>query len=186
MGLGLSVAYGIVLRHEGTLEVESEPGRGTTFLLRLPVARARAAALGSAEPPSRITGARILVIDDEEDIRSVLADLLTEAGHHVAAAANGEEGLALAAKGGWELVVTDIGMPGLSGWDVARLLKDRTPDLTVGFVTGWGDTLDPAEVERRRIDFVIAKPFDVDGALVKIEEALRGAREAAARRKLAA
>jgi CheY-like chemotaxis protein len=161
-GLGLSVAYGIISRHGGDIEVRSEPGAGSTFTIRLPIARATA-----EPPPHRMTAApgrtgRILVIDDEENVRQVLADALIAQGHSVSACADGRAGLARFDEEPFDVVFTDLGMPGLSGWDVARTVKLRRRETMVVLVTGWSDQIDSVEAPWRGVDFVVGKPFEVE------------------------
>jgi len=171
-GLGLAVTWGIVARHGGTIDVESKLGAGTTFTVRLPVSRDVPAAEQPvvASPPP--WAARILVIDDEPAVRTVLADILSEHGYTVVQAGNGPEGLAECEAGRADLVLTDISMPGMSGWDVAAACRTRFPTLPVGIITGWGDQLDPALVERHRVQFVLAKPFMPNDVLREVGKVL--------------
>jgi len=157
-GAGLSVAYGIVARHGGDILVSSRPGQGTTLVVRLPMTSpepARVAESAEAQPRQL----RILVIDDEEGVREVVATLLRRDGNEVVLAANGWDGLARIREMRFDLILTDLGMPGLSGWDVARLVKDTSPTTPVALVTGWSEQLDPDEARRRQVDFLVAKPF---------------------------
>jgi signal transduction histidine kinase len=158
-GLGLAVSWGIVKRHGGTIEIESSLGVGSTFIVRLPVSKKESApeVRESAAPPCRT--ARVLIIDDEREVRSVLRDMLTSSGHTVVEASSGEEGLACCEAGAVDVILTDISMPGMSGWDVAAACRERFPHIPLGFVTGWGDRLDPAETERSGVRFVLSKPF---------------------------
>ena len=109
----------------------------------------------AASPPLRI-----LVIDDDARVRGTLADLLAARGHAVVQVSSGQEGLAhLGGVDPVDLVITDLGMPDMTGWDVARTVRERWPRLRVGLITGWGDHVLPA-AERKQVDFVISKPFE--------------------------
>ena len=163
-GLGLSVAHGIVQRHRGELEIRSAAREGTVVALRLPPAETPAAedeAPLVTAPPSSLT---ILLIDDEARVRLALADALVALGHTVLQAPGGRDGLEQLERGERvDVVITDLGMPGMNGWEVARAVKARWPDLPIGLVTGWpmGGELTPEEVGR--VDFVIAKPYTLEG-----------------------
>jgi CheY-like chemotaxis protein len=118
-------------------------------------------------------GLRILVIDDEISEREALADSLADEGHTVLQARSGREGLARLADGAAvDVVVTDLGMPDMTGWEVARAVRARHPGLPVGLVTGWAVALEMSDAERREVDFVIAKPYTIEtlrAALAGIE-----------------
>ena len=103
---------------------------------------------------------RVLVVDDEENVRLVLVELLVAQGHTVVAHADGRSGLARFHDEPFDIVFTDLGMPGLSGWEVARVVKLGRPAVPIVLVTGWSDQMEPDEVRRRGIDFVVAKPFE--------------------------
>jgi len=162
-GLGLSVAYGTVQRYGGTLTIESAEGQGTTVEISLPLASASAVAkkpsAGARHEPAMPL--RILVIDDELQVRATLAEMLEEQGHSVTQAPGGREGLSYlsANRELVDVVVSDLGMPDMTGWDVARAIQERWPKLPVGLITGWGETEITSE-ERGRVNFVITKPFD--------------------------
>src|SRR5262245_50033886 len=158
-GLGLSVSWGIVKRHGGTIEIESEVGVGSTFVVRLPVSTDDLAVPARELAPASGRAARGLVLDDEHEVRSVLRDVLISMGHTVVEAASGEEGLACCEREAVDVILADVSMPGMSGWDVAAACRRRFPRVPLGFVTGWGDRLDPEEVSRSGVRFVLSKPF---------------------------
>jgi len=189
-GLGLSVAYGIVGRHKGTIEVDSVPHEGTTFRLSFPLRAGASTPVAAADPAGDAGSFRVLVVDDEPAVLSVLTELLEALGHKAEPALGGEEGLARfktrVAKGedeAPEVVFTDLGMPGVGGWDVAAAVKAAAPDTAVVLVTGWGVQLDVEGARARGVDFLLGKPFtveDVESTLRKIRRRREdGVREAA-------
>jgi signal transduction histidine kinase/CheY-like chemotaxis protein len=189
-GLGLSVAYGIVGRHKATIEVDSIPHEGTTFRLAFPPragVNASSATLDATEDPGSF---RALVVDDEPAVLSVLAELLEALGHRPTPALGGPEGLAQLRQAAGhgaaalpEVVFTDLGMPGVSGWDIAAEAKRIAPDAAVVLVTGWGVQLDVESARARGVDHLLGKPFtveDVESTLRKIRRLRNaGVREAA-------
>ncbi|MHB8160565.1 MAG: PAS domain S-box protein [Thermoleophilia bacterium] len=174
-GLGLSVAYGIVSRHGGDIMVESREGEGTRFVVRLPVATIADLSDASKsvdkmaveQGSATVRSAKILIIDDEPMIRTLLGDMLQKMGHKSEAADAGEQGLAAfdaetAAGEPFDLVLTDLGMPGMSGWEVVAAIKQRSPETPVVLITGWGDQLDSEKMRESGVDAVVAKPFRVE------------------------
>jgi signal transduction histidine kinase len=160
-GLGLSLAVAIVRRHGGEVAIDSAPGRGTVVTVSLPAGVAvPAGGATRSEAPEPLT---ILLIDDDAEVRAVFADMLATEGHAVIQAPGGRAALDRLARGeAVDLVLTDLGMSGMTGWEVARAVKARWPSLPVGLVTGWGERAHGTAEERSRVDFVLAKPFSPD------------------------
>ncbi|MBI2467446.1 MAG: GAF domain-containing protein [Candidatus Rokubacteria bacterium] len=161
-GLGLAMVYGIVSRHGGEVSVESREGTGSTFTIRLPVARGAPLAGAGSPAGAPEAGARVLVIEDEERVRDTLADMLRQARHEVVVASRGAEGLERFRSDSFDLVVTDLGMPGMSGWQVALAVKALRPEVPVVLVTGWGVELPPEQLRASGVDRVMTKPIRFD------------------------
>jgi PAS domain S-box-containing protein len=159
-GLGLAVSYGIIERHEGSINVESEVGRGTTFEIDLPVAESAHEAAGERREEAETPSLSILVVDDESFVRETLADMLEALTHRVVTAGSGREALEILAANHFDLVFTDLSMPEMDGWEVAREIRRRQPDMSIVLVTGYGKGTAPPTGEKNLINGVIGKPFD--------------------------
>lgn len=172
-GLGLSMVQGIVRRHGGETHITSTEGRGTSVILRLLVAQE-----GWSEPPTPAplpqlpSHLRLLVIDDEPLLGETLADLLRLLGQEAVVATSGEAGLARLEAEHFDLLITDLGMAGMSGWEVARASRAYHPELPVIMVTGWGDQLEPAQLATSGVDVVVAKPYTRQALLEALSQAL--------------
>lgn len=168
-GMGLAVSFGIVRRHNGSIEVDSEVGCGTTFRISLPLA-AGSASQGSAfgasatDQQSLQRKVRVLVVDDEAAVREVLTDSLSAEGCEVVAAENGQAALALydAQKGEFDAVFTDIGMPDMSGWELATAIRRRSETVSLAIVSGWADAISRDTRNAVKADWVVSKPFDIN------------------------
>lgn len=172
LGMGLSVVYGTIKRHKGDISVSSEPGKGSTFTIRLPVAQKDKE--HAVEPhQNSVKSKAILVVDDDQGCCDILYEVLTEAGHTVDIATSGSEGLSLAQQKDYDLVITDLGMPNMSGRDLASALKTTNPEIQVVLVTGWGVQLDVAALAEQGIGGVIAKPFSEADVLAVTDQLLR-------------
>jgi CheY-like chemotaxis protein len=166
-GLGLSVAYGIVKRHRGHIDVHSSPGDGTEFTLSFPTGVVPVELGPSTDGPTP-TALRTLVVDDEESVLTVLSEMLRGMGHPVTPALGGPAAVESLRQETYDVVFTDLGMPEVNGWDLASVVKSRRPECAVVLVSGWGFQLEEDAAQSRGVDRVMAKPFsfpDVESAL---------------------
>jgi PAS domain S-box-containing protein len=172
-GLGLSQVYGMARQAGGTARIATAAGEGTTVTLYLRCTEAAqdAEADQQAAPRSRVSPtARILVVDDDPDVRRFLADSLSDLGYQVADAADGRAGLALLDQEEVDLVLVDYAMPGMTGAEMADELRARQPELPVLFASGYADTA-AIEAALGPSAQVLRKPFHID----ELEEAIAAA-----------
>jgi len=173
-GLGMSVSYGIIKRHGGDILIESEPGKGTTFIIHLPTGYGEEIEKSEeATLQETLTSARILVIDDEASVRDILSRMLKIKGHHVVTASDGEEGIEIFKKGNFDLVFTDLGMPKISGLEVGKAIKNINSNIPIAMITGWGMEVDRERLSENGIDMVISKPFNFDQVVKLVSEAMK-------------
>ena len=158
-GLGLSIVHGIVSRHGGSVTVEDTAGGGATFVVSLPSAEGKREGSVIRSRPGGSNKYRILVVDDDDQIRSVLSDMLTINGHKTIACADGYAALRAIEKGSFDILITDLGMPGMSGLDLAGVVHEKFPDMPIAMITGWGTQLNDEEVALKGIRAVLPKPF---------------------------
>jgi PAS domain S-box-containing protein len=175
-GLGLSVSYGIINRHRGTITVNSVEGEGTTFTIKFPITKKTGEWKVKEEKVVPIKRkqqkASILLIEDEEGVRHLLRDILTGAGHNVEVAADGNEGIEIFKKKKFDLVFTDLGMPVMSGWEVAEKVKRINDKVPVALITGWNVALDSSKMNDSGMDLVIHKPFKMEQVLNLVQEGM--------------
>ena len=161
-GMGLAMVYGIVQRHEGTMEIETEIGKGTTFTIRLPVReRPSAEANGVSASSNPVRPLNILAVDDEPMVRQLVTEYLTDDGHTVETAGNGSQGLQKFRKGRFDLVITDRAMPEMSGDHLAHAVKEESPETPVILLTGFGDIMIAKDEKPEAVDLIVAKPVTV-------------------------
>jgi len=176
MGLGLSVTYGIITRHGGNIDVESTLGHGSTFYVRLPLGGEKMKNKSSPGSPSPTRKVNILLVDDDPEVSEVLELMLAQIGHEVTVVSQGQEAVALFEQGDYDLVITDLGMPDISGWEVAKAVKEKRPETPVVLITGWGIQLDSEEMSRSGIEGVIAKPFSKQALVDQLARVLKDAK----------
>ncbi|MGB8168970.1 MAG: response regulator [Chthoniobacteraceae bacterium] len=159
-GLGLGSVYGIVRRHKGEIEIQSEPGRGTSVAISLPLER-KAEELESPKVTAPVVAPlRILVVEDEPLVREVLAVYLEEDAHDVVLAVNGRIGLEqFRTVGPFDLVMTDRAMPEMNGDQLAVEIKKLNPQQPIILLTGFGDLMIGSGEQPPGVDLVVSKPF---------------------------
>ena len=178
-GLGMSMVYGIISRHKGEIKVTSAPEAGTTIVIHLPVNAGSSTESAPAQADTRsreLEPTTILVIDDEEVMRNALTDILKIGNHLVKTAPDGMKGLELLRKERFDMVISDLSMPGISGLEVLKQVKKETPGMPSILITGWGLEMDPEEMTAAGIDRVIRKPFQLKEVLNLVAESIRRAR----------
>jgi signal transduction histidine kinase/ActR/RegA family two-component response regulator len=168
-GMGLAVSFGIIRRHEGSIEVDSEVGRGTTFKISLPkVTPALLEAPGVPAAEAAVSASddklRVLVVDDETHVREVLIEALEAEGCEVVSAQSGEIALALfdQHEGRFDGIFTDIGMPEMTGWELVSEIRQRSQTMPIAIISGWADAISLETKNAVKADWVVAKPFDID------------------------
>ena len=158
-GLGLGSAYGIVRRHEGQIDIQSEPDRGTSISISLPLDKGEKRPEVPRLASAAATPLRILVVEDEPLVREVLSVYLEEDKHHVTLAVNGREGLEKYRAGEFDLVMTDRAMPEMNGDQLALEIRKLNPKQPILLLTGFGDLMMGAGEHPPGVDLVVSKPF---------------------------
>jgi len=172
-GLGLAMARGAMARIGGSITARNRQSRGAEFVLRFP---------RSPEPPSRrpaqqsgpIPGLdrslRVLLVDDDPDCLMVTEEVLENEGVAVTAARSGAEAVAKIGEQPYDVLLCDVGMPGMSGWEVAHAARMRQPGLAIYMVTGWASEFAADDMRRGSVNGILGKPLDLDdlrGVLVR-------------------
>ncbi|MCS7182765.1 MAG: PAS domain-containing protein [Thermoanaerobaculum sp.] len=180
-GLGLSTVYGIVKQHGGLLHLYSEPGKGTTVKVYLPIVQRRAVDVGGKLAGPLVGGTEtILVVEDEEAVRRVLAEALAGFGYRVLTAANGVEALAVAERHGFavDLVLTDVVMPHMGGWELYEKIAARAPGVRFLFSTGYSENAVHQNFQKKPGIHLITKPYGLEALARKVREVLDLRRDA--------
>jgi signal transduction histidine kinase/ActR/RegA family two-component response regulator len=168
VGLGMSVVLGIVARHHGQIKVESAPGHGTCVRMEFPAAE-EAPAPAEPEPNDddwiaaapRRADRRVLVVEDDSSVRRVICEGLRAAGFRVTEASGGPEALAGLKAHRFDVVLTDLGMMPMNGWEVARAVRSRDPAAAIYLVTGFGADIDQETARRAGVDLLVRKPCEL-------------------------
>jgi PAS domain S-box-containing protein len=169
-GLGLSVTYSIIQRHRGEITVESTVGVGSTFYIKLPLCEGVVSKKHAAGKADAVKSVSILMVDDNPEVAGILGLTLRRLGHIVVEANSGEAAINTFEVGKFDLVITDLGMPDMSGHEVAKIVKEIKPGTPVLVISGWGGQLNLDEMPE--VDGVIAKPFSKDVLSEKIAAVL--------------
>ena len=163
-GLGLGLVYGIVRRHDGSIELETELGKGTHFFIRLPQQKDEAIAPRTSEATGSFVRStlHILVVDDEPSFCSLLCGFLEGDGHTVETANDGREGLQKFLAGRFDVVMLDQAMPEMNGSQVAAAIKEMTPNKPIVLVTGFGDMMQAVGEHPAGVDLILSKPVTLN------------------------
>jgi PAS domain S-box-containing protein len=175
-GLGLSVAHGIIKQHNGSILVSSEPGKGTTFNIYLPLVEGHAVKEESKMPAPLINGMEtLLVAEDEEIVRMFMKKILERAGYKVIVADNGEDAVArFREHGDISLVLSDVVMPGKNGREVLNEVRKMNPGIKMVFISGYAaDMMSRKGMIEEGAEF-ITKPFKKNDLLQKVRDVLDG------------
>ena len=167
-GLGLSIVYGLVTNAAGKIKVKSHQGYGTTFTITLPCESGTGQKQPEREDELRsepLKTLKILAIDDETQIVDLIQLMLKEVGYEVLSCSNSEKAVNIIKNEDFDLVLTDLGMPGISGWEIARTVKKKDPHIPVVLMTGWGAGYEGKDLSAQGVDEVISKPFRLQNIL---------------------
>lgn len=183
IGIGLALVRQLVGDHRGTVQAQSDgEGRGSTFVVRIPAIEAEALAPSPGDISVRQTGdgCRVLIVDDQEDVRETSALLLRGEGHDVSAAATGEEALQAILADHFDVALVDIGLPGLDGYEVARRIRGGGDASAIRLIalTGYGQPNDVEAAAEAGFDLHMVKPVDPDRLVAHLSE-LAGANKQA-------
>ena len=179
-GLGMSTSYCIIEEHGGKIDIESEVGQGTTFILSIPndKKKVQQTVLPESSQETKETkenkenkGLRVLVVDDNEGMRSVLDQSLSRIGCNVKTVENGTDALELSKREEFDIVLCDLVMPDICGYDVVKALNELEKSPKIGIITGWAEELIPLEKEVLEIDFIVKKPFKLSELSKQINDA---------------
>ena len=187
LGLGLAVSFGIIRRHGGNIEVDSQYGNGTEFRITLPLAtiveNGIQVELSSPEPVVPMVNdvtlteehlqPRLLIVDDEDFVRDLLQEMFEAEDCDVSIASSGSEALAMFREFPFDAVCTDVGMPGMSGWELAREIRHLNQQIPIAVITGWGEAVGSNEQKAAGVDWVIAKPFTADRIAELVQDVAR-------------
>ena len=168
-GMGMVNAYSIIKEHNGKIEIlRSEPGKGTEIQIILPASSNNEKTENDdVKAVNEKKSVKLLWVDDDPQIREVAKELLEVIGCEGEIVGSGEDALTKLNNGNYDLVITDIGMPNMNGWELADKIRENYGSkIKIAVLTGWGDLIDQKEKESHGVSFVLGKPF----TLVQVEK----------------
>ncbi|HHT9112819.1 MAG TPA: response regulator, partial [Candidatus Wunengus sp. YC65] len=172
VGLGMSVAYGIISRHNGQIIIDSELGVGAAVTVQLPVSEKVIKEIEGKLNLKQGEKTKILLIEDHKVTLDILSENLINQGYSVHKTDNGMAGIKMFKDGHYDIVITDVGLSDISGWAVSKKIKDMSPQVPIVFITGWGNQLSSSQLKECGVDFILAKPFKIEEISSIIKKAL--------------
>ena len=171
-GLGMSVAYGIINRHNGQISIDSELGIGTTVTVQLPISEKVIKEIECNYGLRSEERTKILLIEDHKITLDILAENLVNLGYYVQKVESGMAGIKIFKGGNYDIVITDVGLCDISGWTVSKKIKDMSSQVPVIFITGWGNQLSSSQLKECGVDYVLTKPFRIEEISAIIKKAI--------------
>gem|GEM_PF-941834 len=177
-GMGLASTYGIISEHSGEITVQSQVGTGTTFTIKLPCAAETQPTPQTIDPDPQLKNLTFLIVDDMEYVANLLAEGLTPFSKKVFGAYSGEQALSVFRKNPTDVVLCDLGMPRMSGWEVGKRIREYCEEQTLKkpffvVLTGWGGQDEETQkIADSGVDAVIEKPVDIDRLVQMIQRHL--------------
>lgn len=171
-GLGMTVAQSIILQHNGKITVESEEAKGTTIVIKLPVSKTRE--MDQTSKFELPTGkVKVLLIEDDPDLQGVLVEMLSRIGCEVKVSGSGTEGISFLKVENFNLIITDLGISGMTGWDFAAQAKEINSRIPVILVSGWGEQMLTKEAKDLGVEVVLSKPIKQENLKNSLTQALK-------------
>ena len=175
-GLSLSIVHGVISRHGGRVSVSDNQPKGTVFELAFDLPEAVDGDSDISSKSQRSDHLKILVVDDDEQIREVLRDMLSLYGHALVTCPDAYAALKSLEAQEFDILITDLGMPGMSGLDLARVAHENHPTMPIAMITGWGTQLNQDEVTANGVMAVLAKPFHLKEVRELVQQLVQDAR----------
>ena len=171
VGMGLAVVYGILFRHQADIAVESSPGKGAVFTFKFNPSQQTPVEIRPQAAPGRTRALSILLVDDDSSLLEVVSDMIEFLDHKCFKVDSGKAALQILRNKEFDLVITDLGMPEVGGWDVAKFCREHHPGIPVILISGWGAQLDSQDA-LSKVDAVLPKPFQMDELKESIEKVM--------------
>jgi len=172
-GLGMSAVFAIIRDHNGKISINSEIGKGTTMEILFPLGTKKKESKKEETLGACQISGRVLWVDDEPEIRNIGKIFLEMLGHSADIAGSGSEALELLKNNCYDLLITDVGMPGMSGWQLAEAIKGKYAGLKVAVVSGWGAGVSNEEKAKYGVGYVLGKPIGIEEIKNLVGEALQ-------------
>jgi len=181
-GLGTSIIFGIVSRHNGEVTVDSAPGEGATFRVMLPATHAETDLVEVQAKPveTPVRNVRVLLVDDDDMVRETYVEALQAEGHEVVPAESGFQAIEICRETTFDLVITDLSMSGMSGLELATAVKDLDAGLPIILFSGWAAQEIEEKVKDAGVDRILVKPCLIEDLLTAVQDTVRRPAEAQA------